>query len=1083
MAVTVDVLANDSDVDGDALTVIAAGTPYDGATVLNPDGTITYTSKAGFSGSDSFTYDLSDGFGGTATAAVSVTISPLPTVYGTDYRDVIDLSGETTSQTVFGEGGNDQITGSPAGDTIVGGSGDDVLNGAGGDDVFLYEGTGNGADQVDGGAGFDVIRGGAGDDVFGFRGNAVVNVEKIDGGAGFNVIQGDDNPMSRDTLDFSSVELVNIERIDGRAGNDQITGSQAGDTIVGGSGDDVLNGAGGDDVFVYEGTGNGHDEVDGGAGFDVLRGGDGDDVFGFRGNGVVNVEKIDGGAGFNVIQGDDNPMSGDRLDFSSVELVNIARIDGGRGHDIITGSAGGDNLVDGSGTDQLSGGGGADTFALTASDLAVDTIKDFSGAGGDGDVIDLVAFGANASVGFDPVSRILTVNGEDVAKIVGDFDPTTDVRSGSGNAAPVARDDSVIVAAGTSVTPDLLHNDTDLDGDQLTITSFSDPAHGAVTRNSPLTYTPDPGFVGADTFTYVVSDGNGGTATATVAVTVTANSVNDAPVAEDDTVTTNEDTPATLDVLVNDTDPNGDALTVTAVGTAAMGSAVLNANGNITYTPGANFHGTDTFTYTVSDGNGGTDTAAVQVTVNAVNDTPVAVNDIFTVAQDTTLTASSVLDNDIDVDGDGLNASLVSGPAHGSLALNVDGSFNYTPQAGFVGTDGFTYKASDGNGGTGSASVTVNVTAPGGLSDLVAGMTPGEWVLIPNSDMRDVLLTNAESIAIVSEEGGGNIWGWSGSSSVLKAWNSAAYDPEGHRWFFMGGGHADYGGNEVYQYDFDTLQWTRLTEPSPLTVQQSDGHWIPESGPISPHTYDGAVWNPVTGTLWQTSLYSGYSVPAGPSVNPDQKADWEFDPDTGTWTPHALDENLPHGSSVFMPGDNVVFATGKNVNNGSERGYFIDSAGNYTLANSGSYVGNYSSVSNMFRIPDSASPALAGRIFEAHSQGMVELFLDATAATFSVSATDPIPDLGFDKSQAGYVFDPVDEWVYVWNGGREVYTWDIQTDTWRTLSNADSSVAPNGSLSGAGKIFDKWIYLEDQGVFAGIQDAADGGIWLWKPEL
>jgi hypothetical protein len=183
------------------------------------------------------------------------------------------------------------------------------------------------------------------------------------------------------------------------------------------------------------------------------------------------------------------------------------------------------------------------------------------------------------------------------------------------------------------------------------------------------------------------------------------------PNAISDSVSLTEDTEKTINVLANDTDPDGDALTVTAVGDAAKGSAVLNADGTITYTPAPDFNGSDTFTYTVSDGNGGTDTAAVQVTVDAVNDAPVAANDIFAVAQDTTLTANGVLDNDWDADGDVLSTSVISGPAHGTLALNTNGSFIYTPEAGFVGTDSFVYQASDGHGAADTASVGIAVSS------------------------------------------------------------------------------------------------------------------------------------------------------------------------------------------------------------------------------------------------------------------------------------------------------------------------------------------------------------------------------------
>ena len=150
-------------------------------------------------------------------------------------------------------------------------------------------------------------------------------------------------------------------------------------------------------------------------------------------------------------------------------------------------------------------------------------------------------------------------------------------------------------------------------------------ANGTVTfAGGSVTYTPNANFNGSDSFTYTVSDGNGGTDTATVNVTV--NPVNDAPVANNDSATTDEDTPVTVNVVANDTDVEGDTLTVSAVTQGANGTVTF-AGGCVTYTPNGNFNGSDSFTYTVSDGNGGTDTATVNVTVNPVNDAPVAADD------------------------------------------------------------------------------------------------------------------------------------------------------------------------------------------------------------------------------------------------------------------------------------------------------------------------------------------------------------------------------------------------------------------------------------------------------------------------
>ena len=178
----------------------------------------------------------------------------------------------------------------------------------------------------------------------------------------------------------------------------------------------------------------------------------------------------------------------------------------------------------------------------------------------------------------------------------------------------------------------MLANDSDVEGDTLTIQSVTQGANGSVVDNGDgtLTYTPNPDWNGVDTFTYTVSDG-ALTDTATVTVTVTA--VNDAPVAVDDAGSISEDGTSTVGVLANDSDVEGDTLTIQSVTQGANGSVVDNGDGTLTYTPNPDWNGVDTFTYTVSDG-ALTDTATVTVTVTAVNDAPVAVDDLDSIAED-----------------------------------------------------------------------------------------------------------------------------------------------------------------------------------------------------------------------------------------------------------------------------------------------------------------------------------------------------------------------------------------------------------------------------------------------------------------
>jgi hypothetical protein len=190
-----------------------------------------------------------------------------------------------------------------------------------------------------------------------------------------------------------------------------------------------------------------------------------------------------------------------------------------------------------------------------------------------------------------------------------------------------------------------------------------------------------------------------------------------APIVGDDAVTTAEDTAATIAVLANDVDPDGGTLTVTSISLPSNGTAVINPDNTITYTPGANLSGTDTFTYLVRDPSGAGASATVTVTVTPVNDAPVAADDSYTL---TTLTAAGnyyipattgVLANDTDAEGDAKTAVLVTNVGQGTLSLYGQGGFNYTPPAGGVtGPVTFTYRARDSQGALGNiATVTLVV--------------------------------------------------------------------------------------------------------------------------------------------------------------------------------------------------------------------------------------------------------------------------------------------------------------------------------------------------------------------------------------
>jgi hypothetical protein len=193
------------------------------------------------------------------------------------------------------------------------------------------------------------------------------------------------------------------------------------------------------------------------------------------------------------------------------------------------------------------------------------------------------------------------------------------------------------------------------------------------------------------------------------------------PVAANDAATTNEDAAVNINVKANDSDPDSDPLTITGVTQGTKGVVGTNADGTVRYTPNANANGPDSFTYTVSDGRGGTATATVQVTINPVNDAPVAADDSVSTRLGTPV-AISVRANDSDGDGDPLAVTATTQGANGTVVRNADGTVTYTPNAGFTGTDQFQYTLSDGKGGTDVGVVTVRVDP-----DVRVGLEADRW--------------------------------------------------------------------------------------------------------------------------------------------------------------------------------------------------------------------------------------------------------------------------------------------------------------------------------------------------------------------
>ena len=264
---------------------------------------------------------------------------------------------------------------------------------------------------------------------------------------------------------------------------------------------------------------------------------------------------------------------------------------------------------------------------------------------------------------------------------------------------------SATVAEGATATIALTANDTDLDGtiNPATVAITQQPSAGSLTvnPNGTVTYTSNGTEVTSDSFKYRVNDSSGATSNeATVTITITP--VNDAPVAVNDSYSTNEDT--ALDVSApgcsaNDTDPEGNPLTAVARQSRRTARSPSTPTAPSPTPPTANYNGPDSFTYKANDGTLDSNMATVNLTVNPVNDAPVAANDSYSDQRGhrADVAGTGVLANDTDADGNPLTAVTGQPPGHGTRRRSTPtASFTYTPDANYNGADSFTYTANDG---------------------------------------------------------------------------------------------------------------------------------------------------------------------------------------------------------------------------------------------------------------------------------------------------------------------------------------------------------------------------------------------------
>ncbi|MEL7271830.1 MAG: tandem-95 repeat protein [Pseudomonadota bacterium] len=420
---------------------------------------------------------------------------------------------------------------------------------------------------------------------------------------------------------------------------------------------------------------------------------------------------------------------------------------------------------------------------VTALEDTQRTNIDLLGSAFDVDGDDLTITQASAQVGTVTINPDGSINYLPPAEFSGTDRITYTVDDGNGgsdtsefeisvlpvNDAPVAAEGQTSTGDEDAVQTgiDVLAGAFDQEGDGLSVLQAS-ATNGQVAINGDgtLSYTPDQDFFGADTITYVISDGNGGEATGQVSVEVL--SVNDVPQANTPTgSTTAEDTPLTgIDLLATATDVEGDVISVIA-GTFASsrgGVAVINADGTLDYTPPADFFGTDTVSYQITDGYpNGTVTATLQLEVTPVNDAPdIVVPVVADIDEDSTLVAIDVLDGATDAENDPLTVSIVSDQG-GTASVNPDGSITFVADADYNGPAVIDYVVNDGtadpaNNAT-AGQITFSILPVNDAPQIVVPTVPdlaedGTIASIDVLDQASDVEGDSLSVSIVSSVGG-----------------------------------------------------------------------------------------------------------------------------------------------------------------------------------------------------------------------------------------------------------------------------------------------------------------------------------------
>ncbi len=494
------------------------------------------------------------------------------------------------------------------------------------------------------------------------------------------------------------------------------------------------------------------------------------------------------------------------------------------------------------------------------------------------------------------------------------------------------------------------------------------------------------------------------------------------------------------------------------------------------------------------------------------NTAPAAISDSASTMADQSVKID-LLKNDKDIDRDPLILNGVTQAANGTVTINADKTVTYTPKAGFIGTDTFTYTITDGKA-TDTAQVAVSVSKAGAsILDKLELAPEDSWISLNTNLFKDVWTPSS-----LQTPGGS-----SNPSAVVFAWSGMAWDSARNDLIFWGGGHADYAGNEVYRWDSETGKWERGSLPSAIkSVGTKPGQYETVDGidhaPIASHAYDTSEFLPIADrfvTFGGASFNTGggfWSQAEGRYTGPYFWDPSKADPNkVGGLTGSGVDPNTPGGNmwenrdSLYLDGD------GKYPGNTAYG--FIDATTDYATENGKDviYFGDLNLWKYTINDPKDASKdtyELIGRYnesFAGQGVGAVDLthnvyvrtaegkftYWDLTTpggSNHNFVPVDPSGQFDFGKLRNfGMDFDSRRGNFVLWDGGADVWILKPPATTgttgWTLVRDPVEGLPGGPSVSGPFKgVIGKWKYVDELDVFMGVTDAVNGTVWAYKPK-